>query len=156
MAEGGGVIGSSDVVNDSEMLTDPTKEMMGGSDGVDFLEVEGASLLWVPDRARDSLESSSVKSASGLESGDNGEGGLLILGARSSSDNSESLSRSLDPAGVGGADGVISNLSKPLISWLIIWSLLSSCVSSCDSSDTREGDDDADKDALEFLLDLML
>lgn len=133
---------------------------MGGSDGVDFLEVEGASLFWMPDRARDSLESSPVKSASGLESGDNGEGGLLILGvlgARSSSDNSESLSRSFDPVGVGGADGVISNLSRPLISWLIIWSLLSSCVSSSDSFDTGEGDDDdADKDVLEFLLDLML
>lgn len=43
VAEGGGVIGSSDIVDDSpEMLTDPTKEMIGGSDGVDFL-VDGAS-----------------------------------------------------------------------------------------------------------------
>lgn len=89
---------------------------MGGSDGVDFLGAEGASPLWIPDRARDSTESSPENSGSGLESGDNGEGGLLIVGARSSSGNSEGLSRSFDPVGVCGAEGVISNLSRPLIS----------------------------------------
>lgn len=91
--------------------------------------------------------------------GDSGEGGLLITGATTSSGNLEGClsSRFCGPADDCGADGVISNLSRPLISWLIIWSLLSSCVGRLgETSETVEGEDDVDVDALEFLLGFML
>jgi hypothetical protein len=72
-----------------EILTDPTNEIIGGSDGVDFL-IDGASPFGrVPGRSRGSLGSRPRNSASGLEIGDNGEGGLFIAGAIFSSGNLE-------------------------------------------------------------------